>query len=160
MDGSIRRVAPGTPVDNADWHTVCRANTRSAAWPQLAFEGVDAADRPYGYAEATEYTPGRWGLRITCRSACDVDEQLALLTAIAETVSARGGGVIETTIGYTSSVTLDLFRASGMRITSLVSYGGEAALVLRVGGAPHDQPDERASRSVSTSAAPSTIIGK
>ena len=160
MDGSIRQVAPGTPVETTNWHTICRADIGSAARPQVAFEGVDASNRPYGYAEATEYTTGRWALRITCRTACDPGEQLALLRAIAHAVWGRGGDVIETTIGYTSGVTLELFRASGMRITSLVSYGGEAALVLRVAGESVGQPEERASRSVPTSAAASTIIGR
>lgn len=160
MDGSIRQVAPGIPLDMETWSTICRANNRSASRPQVAFEVLDAGERPHGYGEVTEYTPGRWTLHIACCNACEAEKRHNLLNAIAEAVRERGGDSIETTIEYASSDTLELFQASGMRIASLVSYGGEAALVLRVDRMPTDQPGESASRSASTSAAASTTIGK
>jgi hypothetical protein len=161
LNGEIRQVAVGTLREYLTaWRTISRAEGDLSDEQGVAFASFDADNQPIGYAEASAKACGRWTLRIACHNECTLEELRALLESVAGAIRESGGESIETAIGYDSNLSLQLFRESGLPVRSLLSFGGEAALVLMIGDADGRYAPGAPSRNASISDEKSSTMGR
>jgi hypothetical protein len=161
MDGEIRAIAPETfDPPEAGWHTICRTVRDVTPAQRVAFAWFDSEGERRASAEAHGDATHRWTFGVACGHACTREVELTLLRSIAAAVRGRGARAIETAIGYDSALPFDLFHEAGLPVASLLSYGGESALVLLIGDEPRRQQQSTGPRSARTSSAKSTTIGR